>query len=368
VRTLVVNAGSRSLKLRVVEAEQAVLTSDLEPEVEGLTNGLREFAGRAGRVDAVGHRVVHGGPHFSRAVVIDDEVRATLATVSELAPLHNPPALAGIDACRQLLPGVPSVACFDTAFHAGLPAEASTYAIPADWTQRWGIRRYGFHGLSCAWCVLQTAELTGLPADRLRLVVCHLGGGASVTAISGGRSVDTTMGFTPLEGLVMATRCGDLDAGALLWVVQHGLTPDTALDDLEHRSGLLGLSGGRSTDPRDLLAARAGGDEQASLAISVYIHRLRAKIGAMAAATSGLDALVFTGGVGENSDTIRAETCAGLDWLGVGISDSANRADAGDRDISAAGARVRTLVVHAKEELQIASECERLLAGRPPRR
>ena len=293
---------------------------------------------------------------------MSEDVRRELEGLNDLAPLHNPPALAGIDAARRLLPGVPSVACFDTAFHAGLPPASSTYAIPSDWVSRWGIRRYGFHGLSCAWAVRRAATMLPATKDPLRLIVCHLGGGASVTAVSGGHSVDTTMGFTPLEGLVMATRSGDLDPGALLWALQHGLSADAALDDLERKAGLLGLSGGKSSDMRVLLEARAVGDEAASLAVSVYVHRLRAKVAAMAAATGGADALVFTGGVGENSALIRSETCRDLGWMGVALDERANAAaDQADADVSAAGAPVRTTVVHAREELEIASQCRRLL-------
>ncbi len=362
MRTLVVNAGSRSVKLRVVDRGDALVSEDLGPPDESLAEQLSGFVGRAGRLDVVGHRVVHGGSSFSSTVVVDDDVRRALGHLNDLAPLHNPPALAAIDAARRLLPNVPSVACFDTAFHATLAPDAFVYAIPADWVERWRIRRYGFHGLSCAWALRRSAELIGRPADALRLVVCHLGGGASVTAISAGHSVDTTMGFTPLEGLVMATRGGDLDSGALLWAMARGLSPSDAVDDLEHRAGLLGLSGGRSSDMRELLAARASGDPQCELAVAVYLHRLRAKIAAMAAAAGGVDVLVFTGGVGENSAIIRTETAARLHWMGVDLDDALNSSAAGaDCDISAPDAPVRTFVVHAREELEIASQCERLL-------
>lgn len=361
---LVVNAGSTSVKLRVVVPGEVVHAKDLEPDVDDLSEHLADLARRVSGLDAVGHRVVHGGPLFSSPVIVDDKVRADLETVSELAPLHNPPALAGIDAARRLFPDIPSVACFDTAFHAHLPAVAAAYAVPTEWVQRWGIRRYGFHGLSCAWASRRAAELTGRPLRDLRVVVCHLGGGASVTAVVDGRSVDTTMGFTPLEGLVMATRVGDLDPGALLWVLQHGVNVDDALDQLEHRSGLLGLTDGATSDMRRLLAARAQGHDAARLAIGVYVHRLRAKIASMAAAAGGIDVLVFTGGVGENASEIRSETGAGLEWMGISIARASNDSPTdSDRDISTADARARTLVVHAKEELQIAEECSSLLGG-----
>jgi acetate kinase len=363
MRVLVVNAGSSSVKLRIVDrADHLVASRDLGPPDELLSDHLGDFLSDAAAIDVVGHRVVHGGTRFTGAVLVDAGVREGLDGLNELAPLHNPPALAGIDAVGQLLAGVPQVACFDTGFHANLPPEVTTYAVPADWVARWGIRRYGFHGISCAWAAGRSSDLLGAPADQLRLVICHLGAGASASALNGGRSADTTMGFTPLEGLVMATRSGDLDPGALLFALDHGLAADEAGDDLEHRAGLLGISGGESADMRQLLVARAAGDEPARLAIAVYLHRLRAKIAAMAAATAGTDALIFTGGVGEGSGAIRAEACAGLDWLGVTLDREANDAVAGtDTEISAPGSSVRTLVVHAREDLQIANECRQLL-------
>ena len=364
MRILVVNAGSQSVKLRVIDdGDQVVGAMDLGPADEHLGDQLGDFVRPlAGSIDVVGHRVVHGGRRYTTAVVVDEAIRADFEGLLDLAPLHNPSSLAAIDVARAILPGVPSVACFDTAFHADLPAEASAYAIPSEWVTKWGIRRYGFHGLSCAWATRRAAELLGAPTDDLRMIICHLGGGASVTAVAGGRSVDTTMGFTPMEGLVMATRPGDVDPGALLWVLQRGLTAVDANEALEHRSGLLGLSGGRTGDMRDLLAARADGDELAGHAIGVYLHRLRAKTAAMVAAMHGTDALVFTGGVGEHSAPVRAETIGGLAWLGASIDERANAAAGeADCDISAVDAAVRTIVVHAREDLQIARECRSLL-------
>ena len=362
-----VNAGSSSVKLRVVEdSGQVSATEDLGAPDARLAGRLDGFAAGVGPVDAVGHRVVHGGSRFLAPVRIDRQVRIGLEGLNDLAPLHNRPALAGIDAAARLFGDVPQVACFDTAFHTTLPPEVTTYAVPADWVTRWGIRRYGFHGLSCAWTVRRVPELLGRPVDALRLVVCHLGAGASVTAVRGGRSADTSMGFTPLEGLVMATRSGDLDPGALLYALEHGLTTTEASRDLEYRSGLLGLFDGCGGDMRRLLAARQEGDRTAELAVAVYLHRLRAKVAAMTAATSGTDALVFTGGVGERAPSIRSEVVEGLGWLGARIDTEANRTVGhADTDISAPGAEVRTLVVHSREELQIADECRRLLATSP---
>jgi len=356
-RTLVVNAGSTSVKISLIDgAERLILSKHLGPADEGLADHLRDFLEDAGPVDIVGHRIVHGGPQFTAATEVTPEVRKALEGLNELAPLHNPPGLAGIDAAQGLLPHVRQIACFDTSFHAMLPAKASTYAIPAEWITRWGIRRYGFHGISCAWAAPRAAEILGRPTEGVRLVICHLGGGASATAVIGGRSVDTTMGFTPIEGLVMATRPGDLDPGALIWALGQGLSVAEASDGLEHRSGLLGLSGGRSSQMPELLAA-GNSDESSSLAIAVYLHRLRAKIAAMMAATEGADAIVFTGGVGENSAEIRAQACAGMEWLGISIDEGANNmVGAKDADISTAGSLVRTLVVHSREDLQIARE------------
>jgi acetate kinase len=367
MRVLVVNSGSSSVKLRVVDAEDHVTAkADLGAPGADLADRLDEFVRGAGPLDAAGHRVVHGGPRFHEAVIVDKTTRGYLDDISALAPLHNPPALAAIDALHQLEPGLVSVACFDTAFHATLPTEATTYALPSDWVDRWGIRRYGFHGLSCTWATTKTAEVLGWPPRTGRLVVCHLGSGASVTAVRDGRSVDTTMGFTPIEGLVMATRPGDVDPGVIAWLVANGIGVDDLDHALEHRSGLAALSGEASGDMRVLLDRRADGNAPATLAIAVYLHRLRAKIAAMAAAMGGLDALVFTGGIGENSPVIRAQASASLGWLGITINDhTATRGADNDADISAPGAPVRTVVIHAREELVIAADCRRLLDKQP---
>lgn len=364
MEVLVVNAGSTSLKLRVVDRDNRVTESvDLNPPDESLEDDLRRFLASAGPLDAVGHRVVHGGPRFTHPVVIDSRVRAELDEVNDLAPLHNPPALAAIDAVSRLLPKVPAVACFDTAFHASLQPAASSYALPTAWVENWGLRRYGFHGLSCEWSAGRAAALLQRPAGSRRLVICHLGGGASVTATANGHSVDTSMGFTPTEGLVMATRPGDVDPGALAWLTTHGIAPQELADALERRSGLFALSGGITGDMRELLQRRARGDRAAILAIDVYVHRLRAKIAAMTAATDGVDAVIFTAGVGENAGQIRAEVCDHLEWIGVSIDADANGAvGSDDVDISAEDARVRTLVIHAREELVIAAHCRAALS------
>lgn len=366
MRVLVVNAGSSSTKLRVVDEDDQIADSvDLGPSAGGLNGQLRDFVAGAGPLDAAGHRVVHGGGRFTEAVMVDDGVRSELDALSPLAPLHNPPAVAALDALSQQRPDLPSVVCFDTAFHAGMAVEATSYALPSEWMKRWGIRRYGFHGLSCTWAIARAAELLGWPPLQHRLLVCHLGAGASVTAVVDGRSVDTSMGFTPLEGLVMATRPGDVDPGAISWLLHHEISLDELDDALEHRSGLAALSGEANGDMRTLLERRSNGDGPARAAIAVYLHRLRAKIAAMTAIMEGLDALVFTGGVGENSSIIRSETCAALGWLGVDLEEHANASISGaDAVVSSTSATVPTVVVHAREELVIAAACRRLLARR----
>jgi acetate kinase len=307
---------------------------------------------------------VHGGTRFTGPVLVDKGVEKALRELTDLAPLHQPKSLAAYDAVRGLLPDVAAVACFDTAFHASLPAAAATYAVPRKWQQRYGVRRYGFHGLSHAYCSRRAAELLGRQPAGLRLVTCHLGAGASLAAVVNGRSVDTTMGFTPLEGLVMATRSGTVDPGLVLWLEQHeDLSPSAVADALEHRSGLLALAG--TADMREVQARAAAGDEAATVAFDVFIHRLVTGIGAMTAAAGGLDALVFTGGIGEHSPVVRAAAAEQLDHLGVRVDAGRNDDVAGDADISHAQAKARTLVVAAREDLQIARETRGVLAARP---
>jgi acetate kinase len=337
VRVLVVNAGSTSLKLHLVEREEATSVDGFGVEC-----------------DAVGHRVVHGGARFVEPVLIDGEVKAAIRELSALAPLHNEPALEAVEAAQRALPDVPHVAVFDTAFHATLPDEAAFYAVPRRWTEDWGVRRYGFHGLSVQWAAEQ------VPAARL--IVCHLGGGCSVTAVLDGRSVETTMGFSPLEGVAMTTRSGSVDPGAILYLQRvHGLSPDELDHALEHESGLAGLSG-RSGDVRELEQAEASGDELARLALSVYVHRIAAAVAASAAAIGGLDALVFTAGVGEHSATVRGRVCGRLGFLGIELDQAANAAARGDTDIAASGSPARVHVVQAREELVIARAVQTLLA------
>jgi acetate kinase len=324
---------------------------------------LRAVVARDGPIDAVGHRIVHGGAEFTEPVLVDARVVRRLEALTDLAPLHQPKSLRGLKVVTSLLPKVPAVACFDTAFHAGIPPAATTYAVPREWNKRWALRRFGFHGLSHAYASRRAAELMGdAGAAGLRVVTCHLGAGASLAAVEGGRSVDTTMGFTPLEGLVMATRSGSVDPGLLLWLEEHvGMPPSELASTLEHRSGLLGLTG--MADMRAVLAAEEAGEPEATLAMGVYVHRLRAGVAAMAAAMDGLDCLVFTGGVGEHSPQVRQRAAAGLAFLGVVLDLEANEAASLDQEIGGPGARVRTFVVQAKEDVEIARGVRQVLAA-----
>jgi acetate kinase len=365
VRILVVNAGSSSVKLSLLgDHDETLAERELDAPRTQLDAAQLSQALDAGLGDAdlVGHRIVHGGERFSAAVLVTETVQDELRALTDLAPLHQRKALAALDAVSAALPDLPAVACFDTAFHATLPLAAATYAIPAAWRARWGLRRYGFHGLSHGWVAARAPELLDRPVDGLRIVSAHLGAGASLCAIQDGRSVDTTMGFTPLEGLVMATRCGSVDPGLLLWLLSQDAVSETELADaLEHESGLLGLAG--SADMREIVDRADGGDSAATLALEVYLHRLRAGIAAMVAALGGLDVLVFTGGVGEHAAAVRGRAADGLEFLGVAIGNAANQTVRGDGEIGAPDARVRTLVVHAREDLEIARQARRLVAN-----
>jgi acetate kinase len=372
-RVLVVNAGSSSLKYEVLDAETAVSVVSGVVERIGVPGSpvpdhaaaLAEVLDSLDResIDAVGHRVVHGGSVFVEATVIDDAVEAEIDRLAVLAPLHNPPGLQGIRAARAALPFVPHVAVFDTAFHATLPPEAYTYAIDAAVAERHGVRRYGFHGTSYRYVTRRAAEVLGQPLGDLRLVVLHLGNGASAAAVSGGRSVDTSMGMTPLEGLVMGTRSGDLDPAVLLHLQRVGGFDAAGLDDLLNRqSGLKGLGG--HSDMRDLIAAAEDGDDTAALAFEVYVRRVGRYIGAYAAELGGVDAVVFTAGVGENSPLVRQRSVDRLGFLGISLDPALNESSSpAPRVVSPAGAPVAVLVVPTDEELQIAVETVDVLRG-----
>jgi len=390
---LICNAGSSSFKFSLFEAdgEQLLAGGSIdwttkptvlvykragEPEIrENLTLQIHADAGtriladlKAGPcpavrslddLQAVAHRVVHGGNRYTAAVRITPDVKQGIAELAELAPLHNPASLEVIQVVEELLPGVSQVAAFDTAFHATLPEPARTYAVPRRWTREWGVRRFGFHGLSHSYCAARAAEMMG--GKNLRLIIAHLGNGASVCAVRDGVSVDTSMGFTPLEGLVMGTRSGSVDPGILIYLLRHkGLDVEKLDHALSFESGLLGVSG-VSADMRQVLAA-LGKDPDAGMAIDVYIHRLRQTIGAMAATLGGVDGLVFTGGVGEHASPIREWVCQNLGFLGLQLDLDANAACKPDADVSSATSQARILVIATNEDLTILRETKRLFS------
>lgn len=393
-KILVCNAGSSSLKFSLFDAENEVLLAEggidwlrkptrlvirqgdrpeireelkLQKHADAVVRILEDLqAGSSAALDsledlrAVGHRVVHGGDRYSSAVLITAEVKRMIEELTELAPLHNPASLDGITAVEQALPKVPQVAAFDTAFHATLSEAARTYPVPKKWMREWGIRRYGFHGLSHSYCTGQAAKMIGRPG--LRLVIAHLGNGASVSAVCDGICVDTSMGFTPLEGLMMATRSGTVDPGILIYLLRHKGLDVNALDQaLNYESGLLGISG-TSSDLRQLLSELPHNPD-AKLAVDVYVHRIVQTIGAMAATLGGIDALVFTAGVGERSAEIRKRVCEKLKYLGVELDRAANETCEPDADIATPASKARTLVIATREDLTIMRETRRLVAS-----
>jgi acetate kinase len=393
-KILVCNAGSSSLKFSLFDAEDELLLADggidwlkkparlvfrganqpeireelkLEKHADAVARILDDLqAGRSAALDsledlrAVGHRVVHGGDRYSSAVLITAEVKRTIEELTELAPLHNPASLDGINAVEQALPNVPQVAAFDTAFHATLSEAARTYPVPKKWTREWGIRRYGFHGLSHSYCTGQAAKMIGRPG--LRLVIAHIGNGASVSAVRDGVCADTSMGFTPLEGLMMATRSGTVDPGLLIYLLRHkGLDAEELDNALNYESGLLGISG-ISSDLRQLLS-EVPHNPDARLAVDVYVHRIVQTIGAMAATLGGIDALVFTAGVGEHAPEIRKRVCEKLKYLGLELDPAANETCKPDADISMPASKARILVIATREDLTIMRETRRLVGS-----
>jgi acetate kinase len=365
-RVLTVNVGSSSLKLSVLdEADSVVVAREhgFDGGDDELEAAFEEILAAAEPIDAVGHRVVHGGGAFADPVVIDAATEADLSDLADLAPLHNPPALRAIAVLRRLRPELPEVACFDTAFHKTIPAAAATYAVPTAWSGEIPLRRYGFHGLSHAYASRRAAELLGRPVGELRLVTAHLGAGASLAAVQDGRSVDTTMGFTPLDGLVMATRSGSVDPGLLLWVQRHDdLGAERMERELDRESGLLALSG--HSDMREVLAGVDGGDECCRAALDVYLHRLVAGIAAMAAAMGGLDAVVFTGGVGERAARVRARACEALAFLGIELDLGVNAGADADALLSPPGALAAVVLLTAREDIEIARQVRATLSAR----
>jgi acetate kinase len=367
MRVLVLNPGSSSLKGSLVRlpGDETLGRDEVDWGTDATAHadrsgGLRQLVARLlgdANADAVGYRVVHGGEQFRQPTLVDDDVVDAIASLSQLAPLHNPVAAETIRAGRALLPSIPHVACFDTAFHATLAEEAWRYPLPPEWVDEHGLRRFGFHGLSVEWSVERAAALLERPSSELRLVVAHLGSGCSVTAVAGGRSVDTSMGFTPLEGLMMGSRAGSVDPGILLHLLRAGMSVDDLAEGLDHRSGLLGVSGS-SGGVRELEAAATEGDRDARLALDMFARRAAAGIAAAASALDRLDALVFTGGIGENSVAVRADICARLDVLGVPRVEAPVASDA---ELTAPGSRVAVLRIEAREDLAIARDVERAL-------
>jgi acetate kinase len=329
---------------------------------DAVAHALRLIAGEhaLAEVRACGHRVVHGGERFLHSIRIDPTVRQAIAALSELAPLHNPSALAGIEAATKALPGITQVAVFDTAFFADQPPERFLYPVPLSWYADWGIRRFGFHGISHHYCALEAARL--LRREDARLVICHLGNGCSASAVRAGKALTNTMGFTPLEGLMMGTRCGSIDPAIVLHLLRRGLLNAEQIDDtLMHRSGLLGVSG-VSSDFRAVEAAGREGHDRARLALRLFADRVRAAIGGLAVTLGGLDALIFTAGVGEHSTWLRNAVCLGLECLGVHIDEAANASCQAGADIAAAESAVRVLVLHTREEFLIAREAKLLIS------
>jgi acetate kinase len=387
MKILIFNAGSSSLKFSLFEAGDERLLADggidwgseptrlivrplarpatsktlrLHAHAEAVARVIDEVSDAPGDVDAVAHRVVHGGAHYAQAVRVTPAVRYAIDELAELAPLHNRSSLRVIDAVAEILPHVPQVAAFDTSFHATLLEAARTYPVPRPWTRVWGLRRYGFHGLSHQYCATRAAEMLG--RTDLRLITAHLGNGASVSAVLNGRCVDTSMGFTPMEGLMMGTRSGSVDAGLLIYVMREkGFDADRLDRALNHESGLLGVSG-VSSDMRVVLAAMHENTD-ARLAVDVYVHRLRQTMGAMAAILGGVDAIVFTAGVGENAPEIRRRACEGFGFLGIKLDEQANLKCKADADIAGPGSAARVLVIATREDLTILRETRRLLAG-----
>ena len=368
---LVLNAGSSSPKFGVVDpdADRDWLggTVDHAPSAAEIESAVRRIAARLAAqpavpaIDAVAHRIVHGGAAFTRPVRVTPDVREALGQLAELAPLHNPPGLRVIDAARAVWPDVPHIAVFDTAFHATMPPEAFTYPLPFQWTERWQLRRFGFHGASNAYCARRASQMLQRPANTLRLVVAHLGNGASVTAIDRGHSADTSMGFTPLEGLMMGTRSGSIDPGLLLYLqTRCGVSIEALEHALNQESGLLGVSG-VSSDMRAVLDSALAGHGRAGLAVRIFVHRARQAIGAMAVTLGEVDALVFTGGIGEHSAEVRGAICDGLALLGLDLDERVNQSARPDAIVSTESSHGRILVIATREDLEIARAATRLL-------
>jgi len=397
MKILVINSGSSSLKYQLFDMEnEKVLAKGLcdrigiqnsfirhiyngnefrkEVELKDHNDAIKEVLNALTdkehgviesmeEISSVGHRVVHGGEKFYKSMIINDEVLNTIEECIELAPLHNGPNMIGIKACMKLMPDTPMVAVFDTAFHQTMPKKAYLYALPYSLYEKNGIRRYGFHGTSHKYVAERAAAMLNRPLDELKIVTCHLGNGSSVCAVKNGKSVDTSMGYTPLAGVPMGTRSGDIDPAILISLIEHDKYDSTMLNELlNKKSGVLGISG-ISSDFRDLDEAADRGDEKAELALEIFAYQVKKYIGAYAAAMGGIDALVFTAGIGENNHGIRKRVVTGLEFLGIEIDDEKNNQRGGERDISTDNAKVRTLVIPTNEELAIARETLKLISN-----
>jgi len=396
MKVLVINCGSSSLKYQLFDMEQETVMvkglveriglegaqlnhqskgkekhvqmtdiSDhkeaIELVIEALLSSEHGVLDKIEEIEAVGHRVAHGGDVFSASTLVDFQVKEEIRKLIELAPLHNPPNLLGIEAAEKLLPGAPQVAAFDTAFHQTIPSKAYMYSLPYELYEKYGIRKYGFHGTSHLYVGQRAAEMIGMDFPQLKIITCHLGNGASVTAIGNGQSQETSMGFTPLEGLTMGTRCGDLDPAIVPFIMEkENLGTEEINQMLNKKSGVLGLSG-VSSDFRDIEESAAQGNDRAKLALDVFVQDVKKYIGAYIATLNGLDALVFTAGLGENSKEIRAAICQDMDYLGITIDPEKNNVRGKEADISTKDSSVKVLVVPTNEELVIARDTKRLI-------
>ena len=389
MKILVINCGSSSLKYQLVDmttkdsvgiglieriglegavlthrtasGEKEVITTEIPNHTVAIELMLKVLVSPEygavkdlNEISAIGHRVVHGGENFAQSAVIDDAVMQAIQDCIELAPLHNPPNIAGIEACQKLMPGIPQVAVFDTSFHQTMPDYAYFYGLPYDLYEKYKIRRYGFHGTSHKYVGQRAAALLGRPAEELKLITCHLGNGSSITAIRGGKSIETSMGFTPLQGLLMGTRCGDLDPAIVTYLMRKENLNSEQIDNfLNKKCGVLGVSG-VSSDFRDIGTAAEQGNYRAQLALNMFTYYIKKYIGAYVAALDGVDAIIFTAGIGENSSSIRADICDKMSYIGVSLDEEKNKIRGEEVDISKADARCRVLVIPTNEELMIA--------------
>ena len=353
-----IEVGGENFSRSLTEAEKE---NPFETMLSDLWQGQTAAVSGPDDIAAVGHRIVHGGPDYYQSIVIDQRAKDTIRTLFEFAPLHNPANLRGIECAEKVFgANVPQIAVFDTAFHHNLPPEAATYALPEELRRRYHIRRYGFHGISHQYCANRAVQILGRPADRCKVIVCHLGNGCSIAAVSNGISVDTTMGFTPMDGLVMGTRCGAIDPGIILYLMEKEEPDHDRLDQLlDRESGLLGISG-TSSDMREILEARSRGDARAALAFDVFVHSLSGYIGMMLTRLNGADAIVFTGGIGEHAVEVRSAACKSLAFAGVQLDFAKNRAWTDDSDVATAQSRIRVLIIHTRENWAIAREALRL--------